>query len=1391
MDLVKGLSADNQSPHGTQPSGQPRSNQSQPSPRRQDSYSSSTAIYASFISAVTGAISLQLVERYGALPLGSRTLFTAVERVGYDIPQFNNESARSTSCLTIINVQLTMTGSITASAQTVSQTGIRRLYYPQNHITDTCVAKAGIDVWLCPNGTVARLVTANIGSSITPSPDDRTPGNISAKQTQWKLDVVQWLRDFGMHIESIDEEPWVEVEVWEPFFARLAGEAWRQSDNTSSTLPLKRMLWPARFCFRRASSPKSSSMTQIPILDEPLDFAEEWSAMASSLNLNHAVDSIQCTPAAQKTPPKDQELASSPKVESTENIESLSRIAQYPDLHSTNLVYPTPPEGAASVGLIAPNPSEVLVEGSDVGIHRAAQKIPKADAPGSFSPSHQNNGIGIGTGRYDESDEEDLFGEINERDFGSKGITDADFSFFDDPDFEGLGGDERPEDLDQVPPPLHDQTYPEVDAMVDEAPSPDNSPEITNEVHHSPVHDEGKRERDQSTIPEEIAHLSTDRAAQTISPPLSPIEVKKILFPISLPADHNQSTDHQGQGHYLPVAFQKGLGDWDRKYGAAGKFWFSANASPDAVNQTSAIPIIGVPHGARRSANGVGSTDDRNAIGSSLSRTERSLRSVSISTDDSDDESVEVVSEHAPSPMTIPTIPSLKRKRASSDSDVISVASPEKSSTGSDASPANAPENSAFLGNFLANFSDWAFTGYFSASTPSQLPVILRREHQLPVAQLLVNQITQSSLRHPLDGHIGVVDLESQCPLPHVLDGIDLLGNASKLDLKQYTSLQDDFLSSQPPQQPPQYPSLLKEAPKSFIFKLPAPHVRIRRGKEYLEPLPPAISFWETFGLEPAHGPKNISAYCIHPVAASAAADVLLRRLGLLYQSCSLGHHARGECSLAFEEGLRPWQSESPRYESMMQVLKGLCEELGTLSSPTLYNLLTFILGSELAQSPPTTDNCVVYIINPFNHAAALADICATFWHLFQQMAADSERRKTRPFIEPVLQIIPAEFVMLSETMVVPPQSDYLNLALEVYSRCRPIDADMSPILSTPPLLLADPLQRTINFRLTSECVSPLEDGRILHIAWSRSLDQRWISVAWSDVPGSIQKTMSYCLRYRRSGGSRPISEVRQEIWATTKHIMDKLQARWKVQLVTTEPMEPDEVEGKGGSSFSARGQLANSFTGWANLAEQHNKLRPGSLELTILAVNVVTDLNLSLPCPSISMTTVNSFPSSTPVSTPNPIASIASPEQSGNAATPTSAGPAAYSAPTPTDMSLDTDPEAVLIDICDESWLVILSHRLNSSPHLTEFRPALSSGYLLRRKGPTDADGVFAISVNLIYSPRPAQSHDNVLKKTLSMYRDMGCLARAKGTCSVQNNTLPWHIATALRGQELLSYVF
>ena len=232
----------------------------------------------------------------------------------------------------------------------------------------------------------------------------------------------------------------------------------------------------------------------------------------------------------------------------------------------------------------------------------------------------------------------------------------------------------------------------------------------------------------------------------------------------------------------------------------------------------------------------------------------------------------------------------------------------------------------------------------------------------------------------------------------------------------------------------------------------------------------------------------------------------------------------------------------------MMQSLLGLCEEL----------------AAELTQSAsPTTDNSVVYIINPFPQAAALADICAAFWNLFQQMVADADRRQTKHVNEVVLQIIPMAFVMSEDSMAVPTQAEYVNLALEVYSRCRPKDTGINPLLCASAILLADNLPKTINFRLAPDRVSPLQDGRSLHIAYSKSCDQRWVSAAWSDGAGSLQTSMSYRLRYRSRGPSRAFSEVRNEIWATTKHIMDKFQARWKVVLVSTDPMDADEVDGK------------------------------------------------------------------------------------------------------------------------------------------------------------------------------------------------------------------------------------
>ncbi|KAJ5093435.1 Mediator complex subunit Med13 [Penicillium angulare] len=1331
QDLIRALTSEGQT-------GQQRQQQGQPAARRPEGYGGSSAIYASFISAVTGAISLHLIRSHGALPLGSRTLFTAVETVGYESPRVDNDSPFSRSCLTTLNAQLNPSGILTISTQTIVQEGLSRLCSPHDDVADLLRAQPGTDLWICPNGTIARLVTANIESPAAPSPGFIVPADAAAKKTQWKLDVTQWLSNFGLYIDSVEEEPWVEIEVWEPFFARLAGDAWRQGEESQTPLPLKRMLWPARFCFRRTGSQlqRHSNRNSWPegFADDPLDFAERWPSEVDAILANQQT---QSAPVLEQPQSKDQDMTS-PKVENVEGFESLARMAQYPDLPPANLVYPTPPDGAAATGMHNINQVDNSPDDADSNnLSPAGPVDPKNKPNARLSPD-----IGIGTGHYDASDDEDLFGEMKERDFGSRGITDADFSFFDDPEFEDMG-DVPPTKLEEPehPAPVEDEpqeavinnTDMEITTTTD---APDISEEAAGEVKPSEAKQDNAEPADEPMgSPASRASSSASASPTIISPPLSPVEVKKILFSGARKEDPEKSNEGRAQqGHYHPVTFEKKIGDWDHKYGAAGKFWFSSDGvAKGSESSPSAIPTIGLPHRGRSGGSiARASLATKTASPAVLDDgNQSSIDSDSETSDDSDD----MVSEHA---QVAPSLISLKRKRVASDSDLQSAASPAKSAGVSDGSANLKVDNCAFLGNFLANFSDWTFIGYFSTFPVQQLPVLVRKEDQIPIAQLLVDQITQSSLNHTLGGKIGLFDLENESFTwrTHLEEG-SFLGVSAKLDLKAYTSLQEStaIAASQQPS---------NQSPKDPIVKIPAPHVRIRRGKEYLEALPPAVSFWETFDLEPAHGPKDISSYCIHPHVATNAADVFLNRFGLHYQSCNLGSHSRGDKSMAFENGLKSWGSDTSNYASMMQSLKGICEELGT----------------DLSQYSPSMDNCVVYIINPFTHATALADICAAFWHLFQQMLADTDRQQGQPINEVVLQIIPMDFVTSGDSMVVPTQTEFMNLSLEVYSRCRPKETGLSPLLCAPAILLAHSLPKAINFRLAAEKASPLQDGRSLHIACSKSPDQRWLSVAWSDETGALQTSMSYCLRYRNRGAARAVADIRSEIWATTRHIMEKFQARWKVILANSEPIDPEEVEA------------------WNTLAEQQNKLRPGFIELTLITVTTSPDLILEPTSTQMTTNVLNGQLSSTPVSTPNPSVSVASPEQSANA-------------PTPTEPTFEPDSDVVITDLSDESWAVILSHRLNSCPHVTEYRPALASGYLLRRKGTTDSDGVFSMTVNLIHSQRPASSHEPLLKEILGMYRDLASLARIKGMRSVQGNTLPWHIATALRAQELLSYVF
>jgi mediator of RNA polymerase II transcription subunit 13 len=222
--------------------------------------------------------------------------------------------------------------------------------------------------------------------------------------------------------------------------------------------------------------------------------------------------------------------------------------------------------------------------------------------------------------------------------------------------------------------------------------------------------------------------------------------------------------------------------------------------------------------------------------------------------------------------------------------------------------------------------------------------------------------------------------------------------------------------------------------------------------------------------------------------------------------------------------------------------------------------------GHALAKKPSKDVNYVVYIVNPFTQGSATADICAAFLALFQKYAEGIDADQEVPN-ELVLQIIPLSFLTSSESPVVPAQSEYLKLALEVYDRCPPKsngeEKTTSLIQCGPATILARPLPKSIDFQRVADTPSALlEERSCLHLAYAQSLDGRWITAAWTNTTGSFQTTLSYCLARKGYSMSRPLAEVLKDIWNTTCDIINAERKDCHLMLVKEGiMMEDEEIE--------------------------------------------------------------------------------------------------------------------------------------------------------------------------------------------------------------------------------------
>ena len=581
--------------------------------------------------------------------------------------------------------------------------------------------KVSLDIWLAPGGTVARYVGPDDDMDHAQSGDglvvadpfntqerEKARARLAAKRNSqaWKSDVTTWLSEKGIDLSRSRPRTWIKVQVWMPSVSAATDATPRRAPGNVSNVCLQTILWPASLCFQRArplTRGKTLDLHKGHVADDGSDwfvsstdvedaitFTRSW--FLKSNERHTALKTLRQAREAREA----EELASKQKNTTVATKRGSdgpftatgvsSRHSITGEILATNTVYPTPPDGVqsnsaggvASVDGAGATPSNAPNGGPTFGgpAGRTAS-IPNEDGDMDMDMWAPNGGVENGQGRKqsntsafhlgpDELDSRgggEMFGDMDEEMFNEPGMTDADFSFFDEPGKEDLFGpdlganqgdggdvsamDDIPGLLDEGGVKLEgslaaaDTSIPDAaDAVPAEDADrkqnsssqpepPDLSPDQTRNA--VSVRQEGSPAVLSTHLPRgnDTRISSTESRTQVISPPLSPTEIMKRVLPDREREQKPESatpsipplgpTSEQSrlrspsfsrrQGNFEPIRFNPAVDATTHKYDNKGRFWFSP-ADRDLVEQPlrpekdsmdlSVIPRIGFRKSKRR-----------------------------------------------------------------------------------------------------------------------------------------------------------------------------------------------------------------------------------------------------------------------------------------------------------------------------------------------------------------------------------------------------------------------------------------------------------------------------------------------------------------------------------------------------------------------------------------------------------------------------------------------------------------------------------------------------------------------------------------------------------------------------------------------------------------------
>jgi mediator of RNA polymerase II transcription subunit 13 len=1468
-------------------------------------------IYELFASSVTALISFFLVKNCGVVSLNYRTLVSKSLSQEGDAHTNNHDSAQL-HWLTSIHVHWVSSGTLLVSTSTERAHRLRCLdsipIEDQNQLIGRCIQVA-------PNAMLARI--SSFDDPLEASTDDNNRrvqkkktkiGSLEQTIERWKLTVERWLGWRGYSLLNLDKkDAWVRI--------RVGHVAQLPMPSPLLSSPDRDILWPRMLCF--VSSPVRIGFPPPDVLgvssysafqddlkwfdilgangfQDPIDVAQDW--FVGKLERDKILDSQRKAKKAEEDAMRRKDEPSGLYPSSPFN----ARTGVYGDLQAVSGVYPTPPDGIApgtgfsstDTPSVSGTTSNVILApgGSNPAINLSAPQDhpPLDDQQHPFtSPAFPATLEPFQTSCEDD----DLFEDAEEDGFVANGVNEADFDFFDGPDAH---------DVEMTDAPALSQSNVKIHAHHDRDPLAVTAPEMPIKEEMSdplaalesaltapaqPIEDnvqdskspdlEAKETYPNQTSPEAYTAYPVSPRVNRVrpesrepTPPLSPGAVattlqrsppkKSLARNVRTPAPLNR----EGSAFHS-LDFSRRMSMVDAKY-QDGRF--AAHPDTDLCPENASSTMNPVRSKSLRDLPLL--TKFRYAIG--VASTSRALEGMSLARAVSDDsesdsesevseaseENTEDVTDNRPPPFLGRLVIPAKRKLPTEGHGTPLSVTSFADSFGGDWQDSNGLQlDEGSLALFEPNTWDWAMVNLPSpAERPStgarySIPSLPPSSMQLPdtptsqpdvnmelpderplngkenifITQIVTDQIISATLDLLEEDH----PLEANYKLPasdetHWQATVkELFPKAIDCSLPALAAIHDVFpdLSAQAKGQqrpPPRKPNESNAIPSNHMYAINPPFVRVRRAETHWDLLPPSIAFWEPLGLAPASPPKNVVAFCIYPQSdpLRPILDRFLLNLQLAYDTCKLGTHARVETVLEYEGGLVPVKANSlTSSKEVFSALRESCIQLGKLLA---------IQHTQIREQQDTKiDAFVVYMVDPFGSPSALWELCSAFWALFQAYGQGPPGRPD-PTQKPdlVLQVVPIKYLASFDVPVVLDASTYVNLAREVYDRCPPSasSSDKTPlsIYKAPALQLEEGLPRNIQFKLMSEPPQDLlRENSYMHLAYAISLDGNWVTAAWTDSCGKSQAVVSYHL------GTRLFSEIAKEIWQTTIDLLQSRRVQWRVCIAKAGPLDREELET------------------WVLLITC-----PTQVNLFLTLLTVVEDSPYKFT-PTVSTSTSSSGQPSanTPDSTP----------QAGVSPDPTvgltpAATPSADSAPDPS-----ADPEARLIDVTDETWGIILAHRLHNSNSTNQFSPALISGLIVKR-GETHATansvhhpipdpclGPITIAVNILWigavgstraatspfppatdgvspggyaaggnvppSPSPTQERstsslmwtptvqtrstaENLLKEVLAQFRALGLLAKLRGMRGTKHGSLPWHVVAAKRGVEGLSRV-